>query len=98
MCAKPADILPWHGGTKQPSLRAMQIRGDGGYFRNESSTFSLVFDHGSLQAQTMPYQLIGMVVAFVGFHGLQVGHVAEDEVLVGDAVAAEDVASHAGAV
>src|ERR1035438_4350241 len=44
---------------------------------------------GAFKLQSVPYSLIGMVVAFVGFHGLQVGHVAEDEVLVGNAVAAE---------
>jgi hypothetical protein len=43
-------------------------------------------------------QGVGVVGAFAGLHGLQIGHVAKDGVLVGDAVAAEDVASHAGAL
>jgi len=43
-------------------------------------------------------QGMDVVGASAGFYGLQVGHVAEDGVLVGDAVAAEDVASHRGAL
>jgi len=43
-------------------------------------------------------QGMDVVGAFVGFDRLQVGHVAEDGVLVGDAVGAEDVASYTGAL
>src|ERR1700693_2028948 len=42
-------------------------------------------------------QRMHVVCAFVGFHRLQVHHVAHDGIVVGHAVGAEDVAREAGA-
>src|SRR5579872_3071288 len=43
-------------------------------------------------------QGVNIVRALVGLHRLQIGHVAEDGVLIGNAVGAQDVAGHAGAL
>ena len=43
-------------------------------------------------------QGMDVVGTLVGFDRLQVGHVSEDRILVGDAVGAEDVSAYAGAL
>ena len=52
------------GGENQAFLRTVQIREEGGYFRNQRGTFSLAFDHGKRKSCDASHLLIGMMVAF----------------------------------